>query len=592
MRLDQLIADLTVRVARGDARRDVRDLTDDSRQASPDCLFIARTGADADGRSFILDAIARGATAVLAESPLPDDLPEHVTLLSADQVDQRLAGLLASRLFGQPHEKLRLIGITGTNGKTTTAWIVRHLLESAGLRCGLIGTVAVDVGEVSRSEFRVSSSDDAPATTTAAPPNSKLKTPNSELPQNTTPGAIEFVRLLSRMVANGCQAAVAEVSSHALHQGRADALRFDAVVFTNLSGDHLDYHQTMAAYAEAKAHLFTLLKPIGRAIVNADDQYAEAMLAAAPEGARVVRCSRLETGSAGDSADIVSDVQRVGATVLHASAEGSDARFDGPWGSMQVMLPLVGPHNVMNTLQAIAAAHAVCDLGSTLRQALTTCPPVPGRLEKVPSSEFRVSSSDDAPVSTTGTPPNSKLPTVLVDYAHTHDALDNVLRALRPLTKGRLIVLFGCGGDRDRTKRPKMARVAQQWADVIFVTSDNPRTEDPQSIIDDITEGFTSSPEAARLKPRCPAPETTPASIPTIHIEPDRARAIRAAIDAGGADDTVLLAGKGHEDYQILGKDKHHFDDREHAAAALARWRSDRSSPASVVETSTPPCQS
>ncbi|MEX0652672.1 MAG: UDP-N-acetylmuramoyl-L-alanyl-D-glutamate--2,6-diaminopimelate ligase [Phycisphaeraceae bacterium] len=573
MRLEQLIAGLNMRVVHGDAQRPIHDLTDDSRHVtpgppgSPGCLFIARTGVETDGRHFIADAVARGAVAVLAEQPLPDPLPEHVTVLSADQVNQPLAGQLAERFFDHPSRKLRLVGVTGTNGKTTTAWIIRHLLHAAGQRCGFIGTIAEDV---SGSAFRVSSSsaDDQQTNgnpSAPRPENAKPETRNAELPQNTTPGAIDFSRLLARMVDHGCDAAVAEVSSHALDQGRVDALRFDAAIFTNLTGDHLDYHQTMDAYAAAKARLFRLLKSAGWAILNADDPYADAMLAGVEGSPHVLRCRRLESASPSSPAD-----QHATATLLHATADGSRVRFDGPWGTAEVTLPLVGPHNVTNTLQALAAAHAVTPLGPSLHNALAHCPPVPGRLEKVSPFAFQVSSSSalDQSVTESSTdhrPENAKLPSVLVDYAHTHDALENVLSALRPLTVGRLIVLFGCGGDRDATKRPRMAQVAQRWADQIYITSDNPRTEDPQRIIDDILAGL---PEAGRLQshgtPGSPAPE--------IHVNPDRAAAIRAAIRAAGPDDTVLLAGKGHEDYQILGKTKHSFDDREHAAAALAHW--------------------
>lgn len=512
MQLSQLIADMNVSLIRGDAGVEISHLTDDSRQVAPGSLFIARAGTGptaADSRSFIDDAMARGAVAVLTEPAAADRaVASSIAWLTATKVDQPLCGQLAERFHDHPSRKLKVIGITGTNGKTTTAFLIQHLLAQAGRKCGLIGTVINDDGA-------------------------------TRLPADlTTPGAIEFSRLLAAMVRNGCEAVVAEISSHALHQGRAAALKVDVAVFTNLTGDHLDYHKTMEEYAAAKSILFQSLSPQGFAVINADDAYGDRMLRGCQ--ANVMRCSVKPDA---DEEDV-----RCRAEILSLAADHSRVVFNGPWGSVDVRLPLVGKHNVYNALEALAAANCVTAMARVLRQALEKCPAPAGRLEPVllPQSEI----------------PNPKsqisFPAVLVDYAHTHDALENVLSALRPLTTGKLVVLFGCGGDRDKTKRPKMAKVACEWADRIIITSDNPRTENPQQIIEDILQGVTRENKQRESQ---------------VIVEPDRAKAIALAIAQAEADDVVLLAGKGHEDYQIIGKTKHHFDDREHAAAALSQWR-------------------
>jgi len=354
------------------------------------------------------------------------------------------------------------------------------------VRCGLIGTVAIDDGKT------------------------------RHVAELTTPGAIDLSRLLAAMAANGCEAAVMEASSHALVQGRTQALSFDAAIYTNLTGDHLDYHGDMETYLGAKKILFDQLPPEGVAVLNVDDAYAERIIADCR--GKVVRCSATDA-----EADYFAKVEKL-------AADHSRILLRGPGGESAIALPLPGMHNVMNAMQALAATAAV---ERRVKAAdLARCPGVPGRLE-------RVNAGDGAG------------PTVLVDYAHTHDALENVLRALRPITKGRLRVLFGCGGDRDRTKRPKMARAACELADDVIVTSDNPRTEEPQAIIAEILTGV-------------------PAGRGDLTVEPDRAKAIAMIIATAAASDVVLLAGKGHEDYQIIGKTKRHFDDREEAAKALA----------------------
>lgn len=486
---------------RGDVVPD--GITDDSRAIVPDgrrWAFIAREGAGGDGARFIDDALERGAAVILSRTgPTPEQARRRgevvwVTVESGT-LGSGLVSELAERWFGHPAKKLRLIGITGTNGKTTTAHLVQRLVAAGGIPCGLIGTVVIDDG--------------------------KERKPASL----TTPGAIEMSGLLARMVDHGCGAAVMEVSSHALDQGRVSGLRFEVGVFTNLTGDHLDYHGTMEAYAGAKAKLF---ERSARALVNAADPYARRMV----EGfsGPVTWCRVVDEGGAAGR-----EASNVDAVIEELAATHSRFRVEGLFDrAATVRLPLVGRHNVCNAVEALAAARVLGGEREELVEALERCEAVPGRLEAVRGG-------------------GEGHPAVLVDYAHTHDALDNVLRALRPLTAGRLIVVVGCGGDRDRSKRPKMARKAYELADYVVITSDNPRTEDPMAIIDDMLKGLPT--EDRRDKP--------------VLVLPDRASAIVHAVHEGREGDTVLLAGKGHEDYQIIGTTKRSFDDRIHAAAAL-----------------------
>jgi UDP-N-acetylmuramoyl-L-alanyl-D-glutamate--2,6-diaminopimelate ligase len=489
MRLADLLADLDVS---GDVRPDVeiRGVAEDSRCVRPGDLFIARQGASADGRRFIPDAIDAGAVAVLTDRSDPS-ISEAAHLISVNV--PLVAARIAERFHRDPSRLLALVGVTGTNGKTTVVGLVHQLLMRHQIPCGLIGTVHVDDG--------------------SGPVPADL----------TTPPAIELSGLLRRMVDNGCDACAMEASSHALHQRRTAGLAFDGAVFTNLSGDHMDYHGSMEAYIDAKALLFDAIDDSGWGVINVDDPAAMTMIG---------RCrGEIITTS-------LTDPAATGRAVIGAlGASATRAQFEGPWGSFEIDLPLVGRHNVANALQAAAVAHRLGLDRTALADGLRTCTAPAGRLQPITTA--------DDPFA------------VLVDYAHTDDALDNVMRALRPIVPdgGRLCVVFGCGGDRDRTKRPRMAEVACRWSDVAYITSDNPRTENPQSIIDDIVPGVPSE----RL-----------AQTPRIV---DRAEAIRAAIDDARAGDVIVIAGKGHEDYQIVGTTKRHFDDREVAAAALAARR-------------------
>lgn len=489
MNITQLIEGLSIELCHGDGDAVVHDIIEDSRQVlgQKGVMFVARPGDRFDGRSFINAAVEAGAVAVLTD--FDAIVPTQIAALRAHDLPAA-AAQVAERIFDYPNRRLALIGITGTNGKTTTAHLVQHILSSNDQKCGLIGTVIVDDGAKR-----------APAALT-------------------TPSAIDISRLLRRMVDNNCAACVMEVSSHALEQGRVDALEFDAAVFTNLTGDHLDYHGTMEQYAQAKAALFAALPEDGAAVVNIDDPASRVMVQSC-EGL-VHECS------------IGNKKAEYHAIIHSATAASSKVTFNLAEDSIDINLPLIGRHNVMNALQAAAIAHGMDIEASEIGIALQSCAAPPGRFEPVDSGEHDL--------------------TILVDYAHTDDALKNALSALRPLVPAdaKLRVVFGCGGDRDRTKRPRMAAVACQFADDIIITSDNPRTEDPQAIVDEVAAGV---------------PDEFAGQCRTIV---DRADAIQDAIRNAGAGDVILIAGKGHEDYQIIGETKRSFDDRKIAAAAIA----------------------
>ena len=495
-RLCDLVERLAVPVT-GDRSSTVEilDLTEDSRAVSPGFLFIARRGTQTHGGQFVADAAARGAGAILTDEATPT--PVGTPTIRARDV-AKAAGEIAELFFGEPSKKMKLVGVTGSNGKTTTAHLIQQILTLDGDRCGLMGTVFVDDG-VDRRGANL-----------------------------TTPGAIEISRSLARMVDNDCRWCVMEASSHALDQRRVEALSFDAAVFTNLSGDHLDYHGTMEAYAAVKARLFANLRDGAVAVVNMDDEQSGRMIIGF--GGRVIRCS------------LANELADATAHSSGASLDGCAVTLRGPWGEIKGRTRLVGEHNLMNVLEALCAAHAVgAEIGSRGGRLEELAPP-PGRLEVV-----QIAGSD-------------ALPTVLVDYAHTDDALARALSAVRPMvsTGGLLWVVFGCGGDRDESKRPRMGAVAAVGADRVVVTSDNPRTQDSQRIIDAIVAGM---------------PRRTCA---LAHVDADRRRAINFTLEQASEDDIVLIAGKGHENYQIVsdgkgGSKKIDFDDRLVATEALQR---------------------
>jgi UDP-N-acetylmuramoyl-L-alanyl-D-glutamate--2,6-diaminopimelate ligase len=522
MTLQELIAGLDVRVPPGAAGVRVCDLTEDSRTVVPGSLFVAREGTKADGKAYLKQALEAGAVAVLTDDaglkpPAGFDVPIAV----ASDVE-RVCGQMAERFYGSPASKLKLVGVTGTNGKTTTTFLVWQLFNGAGTRCGLVGTVLVDDGvEV------------APASMT-------------------TPPAIEISRTLAMMVEAGCEAAALEVSSHALDQKRADALPFAAAVFTNLTGDHLDYHKTMEEYGGAKARLFEMLAPGATAIVNAGDAASARMVRDCK--AKVLRCAVVARG-ASSGADCAAEV-------LEESTAGMLLKLTGPWGSVQDLVPLIGRYNAMNVLQAAAACHVVGLPVRDLARGLPRLTAPPGRLERVTEPGDAIS--------------------VFVDYAHSDDSLKNVLMAVgavmpgrrqasglvhaaagAPVDKpvgGKLWVVFGCGGERDRTKRPRMGLNAATLADHVIITNDNPRSEKPGEIVDQVMAGIP-----AELKGG-------------VVVQIDRAKAIRFAIEGAAPGDVVVIAGKGHETEQILpdgagGTIRTHFDDREVARGILAERR-------------------
>lgn len=532
MRLGDLIHGLDVRIKGGSAASaDVRvcDLTEDSRTAMPGSLFIARRGEMSDGTKFIGAAIEAGAAAVLVDddSATPPPLPKgHHGVALLVTGDIRLASAqLAERFYGSPSSRLVMIGVTGTKGKTTTAYLVHQVLNGLGIRTGMIGTVCIDDGvEV------------APA-------------------MLTTPPALEVSCTLARMVEAGCAACVMEVSSHALHQRRVGApggVEFCAGVFTNLSGDHLDYHKTMEEYAAAKAMLFAGLPEAedgGVAVVNVMDPWHTGMVKDCR--ARVLGCSIDEPQEVRGGGTAPETLRT--AKIIASGPDWTEVEFVGPWGRQPCRVPLAGRFNVMNALLAAAVVHGL--FGGTgedelsfgiIAEALARCAAPPGRMEPV--------TAPDAPM------------TVLVDYAHTDDALKNVLGTVRESMRrveggsagGELWCVFGCGGDRDRTKRPRMGKVAAELADRVIITSDNPRTESAEGIIGEILAGI-----AAEHQPR-------------VSVEADRERAIGLAIAKARPGDVVVIAGKGHETCQILPDPSRagatvtrDFDDREVARKAL-----------------------
>ena len=447
-------------------------ITDDSRQVGQGSLFVAVRGTTRDGHDF-LTAIADRAGAAIVEDASRTSLPAFVVTDA-----RRAAPIAAAAAYGEPGSKLKLVGVTGTNGKTTTVGMLRHLLDQAeGGRCASIGTLGVLVGSEGKPQ----------------PGGGGL----------TTPGPVELQRVLRALVDAGVTTVAMEVSSHSLDQRRVDGLVFDAAVFTNLTRDHLDYHGTMEAYVAAKARLIDYLTATGTAVINADDD-AWQVLAPAP---RQVRFSL-----AGNDADVrASDVRY--------TPRGSEWQLGAGGTSATVRLPLVGDFNVANALGAAAAAWALGIPNDEIARRLSTLPQVPGRLERI-----------------------HERPTVLRDYAHTPDALERALMAVRPFAERRLIVAFGCGGDRDRGKRPQMGAIAERLADHVIVTSDNPRTEDPDRIIDDIEAGMRGT-NHERIT--------------------DRHDAIARALTIAAPDDVVVLAGKGHETYQIRGTIAYPFDERE-----------------------------
>lgn len=483
MKLREMFRGLEVTGWTGPEDCEVRGLAYRAEDVVPGDAFCTWRGLKSDGHRFVPRALAKGASALVVEDAVAVDRPVPVVRVPSGR--RALAGL-SSCLFGHPAKSLRIAGITGTNGKTSTAYLLHHLLDASGISSGLIGTISYRSG-------------------------------HREIPApRTTPECLDLHHLFAEMRDDGCRAAVMEVSSHALEQERVAGLEFEAALFTNLTQDHLDYHGTMEKYFKAKALLFTGLRPGAHAIINQDDGAGVRLSGMLPMGVH------LYGYSLGGSANYRAEKVELG-------AEGTQFQWVTPVGRFAVSSPWVGAFNVANTLAAVTAACAMGLSAEKVAGLLRTAPPVPGRMERVAGSESF---------------------TVLVDYAHTDDALRHVLSTLRPLCKGRLMVLAGCGGDRDRAKRPLMAKAAVDHADHAVFTSDNPRSEDPLAILHQMEAGASGG--------------------STFETIPDRAEAIAHIIGKAQAGDIIVLAGKGHENTQEVQGVLKPFSDRDLAGQALA----------------------
>lgn len=507
MRLRQLVENMNERpgLVRGSLDVDVGSLVADSRRAGTGSFFFALPGTHVDGAAYIGEAVGRGALAVGVSADVPEEAaPETVTLVRWPRIARALAEV-ADRFYGKPSEDLVLVGVTGTNGKTTVSFLLESIWRSAGLVPGVIGTVSYRIAGEAR-----------PAALT-------------------TPQPIELQALLGEMRSRNVTHVVMEVSSHALALERVRHCRFDGAVFTNLTRDHLDFHRDLEDYFEAKARLFGEVlpefgKPDSFAVVHRDD----------PFGARLLERVHGRVVTFGQTTEADVRPLRIESTVT-----GLRGRIAAGADVLEIESGLVGDPHLENVLAAVAVAHAQgLDTGA-IEEGIRNCPVVPGRMERVAS---------DVPF------------TVLVDYAHTPDALNRAARVLRDLTEKRLIVVFGCGGDRDRGKRPLMGEAVARIADLVVLTSDNPRTEDPLAILEDIEPGV----RRAGL-PVVGEEDVKGGARRGYLIEADRARAIRLAIEVARTGDVVLIAGKGHETYQIVGTERRDFDDRKQARTCLGR---------------------
>ena len=504
--LHSLLRQIGAEIPAGLADGEVTGISCDSRRIAAGALFIGLPGHNVDGGLFWPAAIAAGAVAavVTPEAAAAQPPGAGAPVLVVREPLAAWAGQLAAAFWQEPSQRLALIGVTGTNGKTTTTHLIEHLAASCGRPTALFGTL------INRWPG------------------------HSVTASHTTAFADVLQAQLAAATAAGSALAAMEVSSHALDQGRVAGCRFAGAVFTNLSQDHLDYHPSMQAYFEAKAELFSTPLLAGSVVVNIDDPWGEQLAdqLAGSLGARLWRSS------------LNSAAAELRMEDLSFGADGVSGTLCTPLGSGSFRSPLVGRFNLMNLLQAVGVLQ---QQGLALPQLLEAIPSfggVPGRMERVLPTGPLPAGPDATALA---------LPAVLVDYAHTPDGLENALAACRPFTAGRLICVFGCGGDRDRGKRPQMAAIAARLADRVVVTSDNPRTEDPHCVLEDVVAGIPAGTDLV--------------------VEADRATAIARTIAAAGPRDLVLIAGKGHEDYQILGTTKIHFDDREEAQKALGARR-------------------
>ncbi|MWV45235.1 UDP-N-acetylmuramoyl-L-alanyl-D-glutamate--2,6-diaminopimelate ligase [Paenibacillus sp. HJL G12] len=490
MKLNELASTLTIAQITGSGDITITGLQTDSRKVAPGDLFICLPGHTVDGHDYAAQAADQGAAALVVERQLNIDLPQVIVK------DSRYAmAVMADAFFGSPSTHMKMIGVTGTNGKTTTTYLIEKMMNDHGVNTGLIGTIQMRYGG---RTFPMS---------------------------GTTPEALELQRSLDDMSANGVQCCVMEVSSHALEQGRVKGTDFRTAIFTNLTQDHLDYHKTMEDYKAAKGLFFSRLgnkfahqrNQRKYAVLNADDEATEYF-------AKMTAAEVITYGLAHNA-----DVR---ASEISITAQGTHFHVDTFLGSTDIQLSMVGKFNVYNALAAITAGLLEGLELESIKKSLESVPGVDGRVESV---------NEGQPFA------------VIVDYAHTPDGLENVLKTVKEFAKGRVITVFGCGGDRDRTKRPIMGKLAAKYSDVVMVTSDNPRTENPDLILKDI--------EAGLLEDSVPQEK--------YQLIVDRREAIQKAIEMASPDDVVLIAGKGHETYQILGHTKHDFDDRVVAKEAI-----------------------
>lgn len=504
MDISEVVKDLQLASTTGALSGEVSSVCYNSRSCEENSLFVAVSGLSTDGHNFIDDAIRRGTRWIVHEKPFSP--PEQITALKVDD-SRRALGIAARNFYGHPSSELCLIGVTGTNGKTTVTYLLESIVAAADLRPGVLGTVNYRFG----------------GQTFPAP--------------NTTPESLEFQKILRQMVNAGVTHCISEVSSHALDLGRVDDCDFDVAVFTNLSQDHLDYHLSMERYYEAKQRFFLELLPKSHkhnaygTIINGDDPWGKKLIAAC--------------GGAGLTFGLDSSSD-VWVEQFNLTLEGIEARVRVPGQMLRITSPLIGRFNLYNILTAAAAAFAVGICPSAIEWGVANMKGVPGRMEKV-------SRPDE--------------PHVFVDYAHTDDALRKAIENLLGFGNSRIITVFGCGGDRDRGKRPLMGFVAATLSDVVIVTSDNPRSEEPLSIIRQIEDGVLRKDITKVTKE-----ELSQARKDKIYcIIPDRREAIETAVMAAEPGDIVLIAGKGHEDYQIIGKERLFFDDRIAARESLAK---------------------
>lgn len=493
--LEQLLKLLMQSEVKGRIDRTIETVTHDSRKVIPGTLFFCLPGAHVDGHDFAVEAARRGAVAVVIEKDVPELSANDITIIKVS--DSRAAmQVIVPCFFDYPGHKLRMIGVTGTNGKTTTTYLIRTILREAGHKVGLIGTIQTLIDD-------------------------------KVLPvKNTTPDVIELQQTLAEMVAAGVEYAIMEVSSHALVLNRVAGCEFDVGIFTNMTQDHLDFHQTVEKYTEAKAELFRRLsqsnstKKGKTAVINFDDNAGAIM-------AKYSTCPVISYAINKDAA--------LTATNVDVKATGASFDIKGSFGIMKLNLAITGMFNVYNVLAAVGAALAEGVKPETVKKALEKFTSVPGRFELVQAGQSF---------------------SVIVDYAHTPDGLENVLTTAKQLAKGKIIVVFGCGGDRDRTKRPIMGGLAIKYGDIVIATSDNPRSEDPEKILADIEVGI----KATLVKD---------GASKMYEVIPDRRQAITKAIKLAESQDIVLIAGKGHETYQILKERTIDFDDRQVAREVI-----------------------